>query len=293
MVTVSFCRLGRTAAEPFASYVLPQVNRLLNAGEEENCTVLGAIWDDRACAAAVARWRGEEGELLSLFVDPAARRQGIGGRLTDLLAEEGRRCRARTLRCGYVLRGEELEAMDRLFRRRGAALFSRSPVWSINSADFSDSPLLGPALRPGYAMEEKIVLFSGLSAAQLAELESEPSLPPFLRPSARRDATDPGLSAAWVEDKRPVAFALGSQSGEDMFGLTGVWRGPLAPEGSLRKLIAAQLNNCWYRCGGDFRLFASPVNDKVRRMLERFTGGRYEQYEQHEAELPIPEEETQ
>jgi len=81
---------------------------------------------------------------------------------------------------------------------------------------------------------------------------------------------------------------LGVQSGEDMFDQTSAWRGPAAPAGSFRSLVAAQLNRCWYRCGGDFRFFLSPVNKASQRLFEWFSGGTYERYAQREAVLRVP-----
>ena len=288
MVNVSFCRLGRRVPAPFAGYMLPTAAAML-AQEDENVsfTVLGAMWDSLACGTAVAIWREDGGEILSLFVDPKARHYGIAGRLVDLLTEEGAARGADSLRCSYVLKGDELISMDGLFLKRKAMIENGSPICGIASADVSDSPLLGPALRPGWRRNKAVRLFSELTQEQREEIETEETLPGFLRPSALGMRLDPSLSAAWIAEEKVTAFVAAFQSGDRMFSQSSVWRGPDAPEGSFRVLICTQVNQCWYRAGGGFTFFISPINPSSARMTEWFTGGKYEVYGNHEAIFPI------
>ena len=92
MVNVSFCRLGRIIPEPFAGYILPYVRKMIARTDGAvPCTVLGAIWNGLACAAAVVTWNEEEsvGELRSLFVDPTAQLVELDGPCgEDVMAEE-------------------------------------------------------------------------------------------------------------------------------------------------------------------------------------------------------------
>ncbi len=289
MVNVSFCRLDRNLSEPFAGYVLPFVRkRLARADDNLSYTILGAIWNGLACATAVVVWDEDgDGLLLSLFVDPKARGCGIAGRLIDLLAEDGSRRGAKFLYGNYILKEEELAAMDALFLRRGASLENGTPVCGMESDSFLESPLLGPALRPGWKRDESVVLFSELTPGQLDMLEQAEKLPGFLRPSALGERLDPHLSAAWLADGKPVAFVSGFQSGDRMFCQSSIWRGPYAPEGSFRALICTQVNQCWYRSGGSFVFFISPINPRSAAMAEWFTGGNYEPYGQRDVLLPI------
>ncbi len=289
MVNVSFCRLGRIIPEPFAGYVLPNVRRMIaRTADAVSCTVLGAIWNGLACAAAVVVWGEADGALLSLFVDPKARGCGIAGRMIDLLAEEGARRGKRGLSLEYILKDQDLAAMDALVARRGGSIDTGAPVCGIASDDFLDSPLLGPALRPGWKRDGSVVLFSELTPQQQGMLETAERLPAFLRPSAvGGERLDPLLSAAWLEGGKPVAFALGFQCGDRMFCQSSTWRGPGAPEGSFRALICTQVNQCWYRSGGSFVFFISPINPRSAAMAEWFTGGNYEPYTQRQALIPI------
>ena len=75
-----------------------------------------------------------------------------------------------------------------------------------------------------------------------------------------------------------------------MFCQSSTWRGPAAPEGSFRALICTQVNQCWYRSGGSFVFFISPINPRSAAMAEWFTGGNYEPYTQRSAFIPIFDE---
>lgn len=290
MVNVSFCRLGRIIPEPFAGYVLPYVRKMIARTDGAiPCTVLGAIWNGLACAAAVVTWNEDEsvGELRSLFVDPKARGCGVAGRMLDLLLEEAANRGMNEVIFDYVLNGEELAAMDALVARRSGIAATGAPICGMRSDDFLDSPLIGPALRPGWKRDKSILLFSELTQRQRESLESAERLPAFLRPSAMGERLDPALSAAWVADGSPVAFTLGFQSGDRMFCQSSSWRAPGAPEGSFRALICTQVNQCWYRSGGSFIFFISPIHPRSAAMAEWFTGGNYEPYTQREAAIPV------
>ena len=291
MINISFCRLGRIIPESFAGYVMPYVRRELSRADSASAyTVIGAMWNGLACGAAVVKWGDDEGDLRSLFIDPKARRCGIAGRLIDYLLEEGARREMDCLNVGYILRDEELTAMDALIRAKGGFIDTAAPVCGMRSEDFLDSPLVGPALHPGWKRPESIVLFSELSNAQLEAMNNGKGLPPYLAPSYLGEKVDPALSAVWLTDGKPVAFVLGFQSGDRMFCQSSIWRGPDAPEGSFRALICTQINQCWYRSGGSFVFYISPINPRSAAMAEWFTGGNYEPYTQREATIPIADD---
>lgn len=291
MVNISFCRLGRILPESFAGYVLPYVRRDLARAENGSAyTVLGAIWNGLACGAAVVEWNEYEGNVRSFFIDPKARSRGVAGHLLDLLLEEGARLGKESLYLEYILKDEELAAMDALVLSRGGSIETDSPVCGMNSEDFLDSPLLGPALRPGWKRPASVALFSELTPPQIDTLESGTGLPSFLRPSYLGDRVDPNLSAAWIADGKPVAFVAGFQSGDRVFCMSSIWRGPEAPLTSFRTLILSQINQCWYRSGGRFSFYISPITPRVEAIAEWFTNGNYEPYTHRDAEIPIRQE---
>ena len=289
MVNISFCRLGRILPESFAGYVLPYVRRdLARTGNGSAYTVLGAMWNGLACGAAVVEWSEYEGNVRSFFIDPKARSRGVAGHLLDLLLEEGARLGKESLYLEYILKDEELAAMDALILSRGGSIETDAPVCGMKSEDFLDSPLVGPALRPGWKRPAPVVLFSDLTPSQLETIESGAGLPSFLRPSYLGERVDPNLSASWLVDGKPAAFVAGFQTGDRVFCMSSIWRGPDAPPSSFRSLILTQINQCWYRSGGSFSFFISPITPLVEAIAEWFTGGNYDPYTHRDAEIPIP-----
>lgn len=288
MTNVSFCRLARIVPAPFADYILPYVRGDIARRASADCLVLGAIWNGLACGAAVVEWADGGGDVRSLFVDPKARGCGVAGHMLDLALEEAARRGVQTLFLDYVLRRDELAAMDALVLSKGGSWETGAPICGLQSDDFLDSPLLGPALRADWQRPPGVVLFSELTERQRTFLETGPSLPPFLRPSALGLRLDGALSPVYLAGDVPAAFALGFQSGERMFCQSAVWRAPDAPEGSLRALICTQANQCLYRSGGSFVFYISPVNPRSAALAEWFTGGNYEPYSQREAVIPVP-----
>ena len=284
MAQISFRLLDGTAPGPFGQYLLPQARRAL----AEGCpyTLLGAVWDDRACGAAAVSWLGGDGELLSLFVDPAARRQGVAGHMLALLLEEGARRGQEHLTASYTLRGEELDAMDALFRRLGGAPEDVATTYMMDSTRFHRPPV-GAAFQPRFTPHPAAVPFSRLSPQALEALEGE-AVPPFLRPSAFRDRMDGGLSLAWMEGDRIISYLLGTVEEERTCVLLSAWRSPETPAASFLPLLLAWLNLCRYRMGGEFRCCLSAVSPQAQALVERIAGGDYEIYRERQVLLPIP-----
>lgn len=185
-----------------------------------------------------------------------------------------------------LLNRQELAAMDRLVRRRGEVLPEESPpVYGMDSRRFHGHPLLGAAFRSGFRPVPAAVPFSRLDAGQLEALEAREDIPSFLRPSACRTRMEPALSVAWLADGAVAGYLLGDETGRRDFSLTAAWQE--RPSTAFLHLLRAQLNLCFYRCGGDFRFFASPVNPRTERLLLRLTGGAYTRYEARAAALSL------
>ena len=269
----------------FEQYLLPQACRALRGGGEH--TLLGAVWDTRACGAAAVRWEAGGGELLSLYVDPQARGCGVAGHMVDQLLEQAGRRGIGRLYGSYVLQGEALAAMDALVRRRGGRPEYTAPVYSMDSACFHRS-ILGAAFRPGYVPARAVVPFSGLSRDALEQLEQAHTIPEALRPSALEGRLDPALSLAWMEGGQVAAYLLGTQQGEDSGVILAAWRGPLAPPISFLCLLRAQLHLFWYRLGGDFRCCLSAESTQGLILAECIGAGRYELYQEHSFSLAVP-----
>ena len=119
--------------------------------------------------------------------------------MIDFLLEEGAHRDKERLYLEYVLKEEELAAMDAIVARRNGTYENAAPVYEILSDDFLNSPLIGPALHRGWKRDKAIALFSELTEPQLEALK-DADLTSFLRPSALGDRLDPNLSVAWLTD---------------------------------------------------------------------------------------------
>ena len=287
MAVLSFRFLNPLQPGPFVQYLLPDA---LDGAQSaaDGPSLLGAVLDRSACGAAAVHWHDGWGELRSLFIDPAVRSQGAAGRMVDLLLEEAAKRDAVSLSASYILRGEELAAMDALFLRRGGTPQPVAPVFSVDSASQHDSRILGAAFRPGFQPDSHIRPFSALSSEQLTALEDDPDIPDFLLPSACARRMDSGLSVAWLEQDRIQSYLLGGSSSQADFQLLAAWRKPQTPPQSVFHLLRAQVNLCYYRCGGDFQYFFSALTQESETLARRMLGESFTLYEEHEVLLPVP-----
>ena len=285
MARYSIRLLKKQELAVFSQYLLPQTYR-----EIRRCAppwiVLGALWGRFACGAAAVRCSGDTADLASLFVDPQVRGEGIGGALLDQAMALAGEQDCKELAAKYLLAGQELAAMDRLLGCRGKVLTREKPlVYGMDSERYHSHSLLGVAFRYDYQPAASVVPFSSLSAEQLERLEARDEIPSFLRPSVNRARMLPDLSVAWMSDGTATGYLLGSAVGLRDFSLIAAWQE--RPSTAFLHLLRAQLNLCFYRSGGDFRFFVSPVNPRTERLLLRLTGGAYTRYEKHAAVLPL------
>lgn len=279
MDPLSIRRLSGQDITPFSQYLLPQA--LFQAREAaDQADVLGAVWGRFACGAAAVLWRGDRGEVLSLFVDPAVRRKGVAARLLGQIHALALERGVERLAASYSLAGEDLAAMDALFRRAGGEPAFRAPVFGMDSARFHDAPLLSIAFRPSFRPHSAVRTFSQLTREQLAALAEEPGIPGNLTWEACQSRADPALSVAWLQDGRVSAYALGGASGPDSYALLASWRSPDAPAHSFLSLLRAQVNLFYYR-GGDFMYYTSALTENPVDLVELLTGGNYNLYEEH------------
>ena len=283
MAKITYRILTDTDLPSFLPYLLSGPAGALRR-RDAGWLAVGAAWDRLACAAAAVRLQGEEAELASFFVDPQARGRGVGSGLMDRTMELVRERGVKRLRFRYLLTGDELAAMDRLVLRRGERAENDAPfVYCMELEPYREHPLIGPSFRPEFRPHPSVAPFSRLTEEQLAALEARETIPDFLRPSFLREKMDPELSVAWVEDGRVTAYLLGCSTRFRDATLLAAWQ-----EGSAAAflpLLRAQLNLFYYRFGGEFRLFISPVTDHAEQLLQRLTEGTYSRYEERKAIL--------
>lgn len=285
MSAFSFRMLDPARPGPFAQYLLPHALRGAQS-EQTSFVLVGAVWEQYACGAAALELTGSKARLASLFVDPSIRRKGVArGLLLELEKEAAARGLSK-LEVSYTLNSADLDAMDALFLHFGGEPFFYAPVFTMDSAQFHSSPLLGPTFRHDFQPNRHICLFSQLTPEQQQILEEEP--PDYLTPSLCRDRLDPSLSPVWLEGDRPVAYVLGGGSPELGFALLAAWRQEGSPASSFLALLRTQLNLCYYQGGGDFLYHVSTVTNQTFALVERITGGVYTVREEHHVSLPLP-----
>ena len=275
----------------FSQYLLPDAARLLWNGQGD--LLLGAVSGITACGAAALRFpppapgagNAQEALLVSLFIDPLARRRGAGTGLVRLALDCAQAHGAALLRANYVGGEADVAALDAFFRALGAEPEFRLPVYEADSGRFHDSRLVKRAFSWDYRKPGYIVPFFQLDGEQLAHLELDPELPFYVDP-ARRPNMLPELSLAYLDGGGTViGFWLGSASAMDRFSVQGIWHNSRAPASCFHELLLAHLNLCYYRGGGDFLYYVSPAVEFADKLIQTYTGGVYRRLEEHTVAL--------
>ena len=286
---VIFCTFDPARPGPYESYLLPHIPVQARL-EPERFLGLGAAFGQYALAAAAVSFdRETPGQVLadSLFVDPEVRGQGIATQLLRLAAAVAAEAGAHTLKLSYILAGPELTAMDRVARKMGGDPAYVRPVYTMDSAQFRDSALLGRAFTAKYRPPESVVPFTDLTREQIEALYADPEVPWYVHPR-NRTRMRPELSLAFLQEGRVAGFWLGSVSTPGNYSVQGVWRSPAAPVTTFHVLVAAHLNLCFYHGGGDFRYHCSPAVAFADELIQRYSEGKYRRLEEHAASIPLP-----
>lgn len=265
----------------FQPYLMPETVCALKR-RDPDVLALGAVTGRNSCGAVCARL-GADGlaDLTDLFVDGAVRRQGVGGRLLDDLLRRLEERGVDRLTAGYVLREEELAAMDRLLSGRGfCAAETRSRVFAAHSSQFRDDKRLGPCFSPRHRTAPGVLPLSEMPEAALAELERAEDLPGYLSWSRLRERVLPELSVALLREGRAEAYLLAGKSGDGGCVLMAAVSRMGAPPAAFLSLLKELLNRCYYWCGGDFPFYFSTLTPRVERLALGLLRGRYTSYEE-------------
>lgn len=273
--------LDRREVTGFRPYLLPDTAARLER-EEEDTLALGAVTGRSACGAVAVRLTESGAELTDLFVDASVRRRGVGGFLLRNLMWGLEQLGVDLLWADYVLRGEELTAMDALLTAEGFdAPRIRSRVYLAPTELFHDVPRVGPAFSPRYRTPESVRSFDQLTGETLAELAADDDIPDMLTWENLKRRAVPDLSVALVENGRVLAYHLGGESADGGYVLLAAVRRKDAPASAFFTLLLEQLNRCYYRAGGDFPFYFSALNPRVERLALRLMGDRFIRYEEH------------
>ena len=241
---------------------------------------LGAVTVRSACGAAAVRRSGTSAELTDLFVDASVRRRGAGRALLEELIRRLEAEGVTRLSADYVLRGEELAAMDHLLDTCGfSAPQRRSRVFRVPSERSHDDPRLGAAFSPQYRTPTGVCALGDAPEAALEELEAAEDIPEHLAWASLRDRALPELSVGMLREGKVVAYLLAEEGGGCV--LLSAVRRAKAPPTAFQSLLLELLNRSWYRFGGDFPFYFSALTPKVERLALLLMGDRYEDYEEH------------
>lgn len=285
----------------FAQYLLPVAADLARR-DRDHVLLLGAVWGTSACGAAALRlWQRNEdappeAELLSLYVDPEVRRQGVGLGLLVFALEQAVRAGAVLFSAYYTAGAEELAAMDGLFETAGMEPEFHLPIYVMDSATYHDSKALHGAFSEKYRRPDHIVPLSALTPAQKERLYSHPELPDFLHPAGRL-GLNPDLSLVYLKDGEAEGVWLCTSTAIGHYSVLGVWRSEATPVFCFHEMILAHLNHCYYHGGGDFHYYVSPAVEFADKLIQKYTQGDYHQLEEHFVTLwldePEDDEETE
>ncbi len=273
--------LTRQELPGFRPYLLPGTAAAIQRGDED-LLALGAVSGRHALGAVAARLT-EDGEaaLTDLFVDEAARRQGVGtyllGELVQALLELG----IDQLTADYALKGEDLTAMDALMTKAGAEPQFRARSFRADSRDYHDHHLLGTCFTSQYRTPEGVIPFFQLSPQELEELEEAEDIPYVLSWPLLKDRAVPDLSVATVRQREARAYLLAEESADGGFVLLAAVRREGSKGSDFLAMLRELLNRCWYWRGGDFPFYFSAINEHTERLARSLMGDRCQIYEEH------------
>ena len=292
---VRYCVFSAAAPGPYAQYLLPHIASQAK-WNPDRYVALGAAWKGYAVGAAAVSMRkprpdaarSDTAALVSLFVDPEARGQGIGTGLLRLAAEEAEKRGAVSLELSYTMPEPELKAMDHIVSKLGGNPVFHANIYTVESANFHDSPLFGWTMKPDFRPAANVKSFRDLKREQIDRLNENPEIPEYLRPASKKEIMDPALSVAWVDEGEVVCFQLISHSGPGSYAGLSSWRSERAPGDAFAHLLSAAANLCYYDAGGDFLFYGSPINDYSEALTHAYLGDLCTCTEEHEADLRLP-----
>ena len=275
--------------EVFTQYLLP-VPADLARKDPDHIVLLGAVWGDAVCGAAAMRLlpRSEdaplEAELLCLYIDPQVRRNGVASGLLEYCLDQAAEAGAELFTAQYTAEGEQLDAIDGLFRKLGYEPEFHLPVYVMDSRTYHDSKALHTAFSRKYQRPDHIVPLSALTPEQKERLYSHPELPKFLHPAGRLGLS-PDLSLVYLKDGEAEGLWLCASTAVGHYSVLGVWKSEATPVFCFHEMILAHLNHCWYHGGGDFMYYVSPAVEFADKLIQTYTQGDYKRLDEHSVEL--------
>ena len=285
MEEVQIIRLDKNNAAPFAPYLLPQVRYDLGAGAD--IIALGAVQGNSAVGAVAASVEGTTLNILSLYVDTAVRRQGIGTKLMEAIAGEVAQHEEyiEQLRTEYMVDDENGEVIAAFLRSMDfEEPQATNRLFSVDTAKLHHLPVLGEAFSANFKEDPHVRPFADVTPSQLAEIEAETA---YLKPSAMHRGILRQAATVWVEDGHVLAWILGYQGFDGEIVMSVACKRAGAPKGSFRKLLQASANRCYLMLGHDFMAYTATINEHAGSMMEKLAGGVQKEHRHYTAVLNV------
>ena len=291
MAELNFYLLDKTNAGPFAPYLLPGVRNDIGAGKD--VIAVGASVGENTVGAVAAGVRGGTLHILSLYVEPAMRRQGIGTALLFALGAVLREAEAEidTVRTYYMEENEDTEAVAAFLDVMGfGEMQLHNRLFSVNTAELHGVPGLGEAFSFDFVPDPHTHPYSEITPEQLAEVEADESVLTCLKPSAMSHGILRRGSTIWVEDGHVLGWVLCYQGFDGEIVVTSSVKREGAPKGSWHLMLLAAANRCYTMLGRDFLAYMASINEHSGELVEKATAGNYHEhvsYFTETDELPV------
>ena len=272
--------LDKSNAGPFSLYLMPQVRQYIGDGRE--LISIGVAMNEHSVGAVAASVENDTLHLVSLYVDPVVRRQGIG---TVLLWALGERVRELGLRVedarAYFMEedGMDLEGLTAFLRYAGFGepqLTDR--LFCVNTADLHHMPGLAAAFSTDFCPDPHVHPFSEITPKQLREIEDDPDVMDCLKPSAMRFSLMRSASVMWVEDGHVLGWILAYQGVDGEIVMASACKRAGAPNGSFRDMLYALAKRCYMMLGRDFKTYILTINEHSGDLVEKLSGGKLHEY---------------
>ena len=286
MAELNFYLLDKTNAGPFAPYLLPQVRQYI--GDGKALIALGAVLDDHSVGAVAASVENGALHIVSLYVDPEVRRQGVGTLLLCALGElvNANELPAKRARVYFM----EEDGMD----VAGLTAFLRAMdfgepelsdrLFSVDTADLHELPGLGEAFTTEFQPDPHVRPFSAITPEQLREIEDDPDVMACLKPGAMRFNPMRSASMIWVEDGHVLGWILAYQGVDEEIVVAASAKRAGAPKGCWRKLLSAAANRCYVMLGRDYKAYILTINEHSLELVEQIAGSFAHEYKNFVAE---------
>ena len=278
--------LDKSNAGPFTPYLMPQVRQYI--GDGKALIALGAVRDNHSVGAVAASVENGALHIVSLYVDPKVRRQGIG---SVLLCALGGIVNANDLHVegarAYFMEedGMDVAGLTAFLRYAGFGEPQLSDrLFSVDTADLHDLPGLGAAFSTEFQPDPHIRPFSAITPEQLREIEDDPDVMDCLKPSAMRFHPMRSASMIWVEDGHVLGYILAYQGVDGEIVVASSCKRAGAPKGCWRQLLYGAANRCYVMLGRDYKAYILTINDHSLELVEQIAGSFAHEYKNFVAE---------